>query len=308
MIDWLLEGDPVIQYMTYKELLEDKTRLEEIQNVMLGEGWVKEYLSKRNEHGHWGNRFYQPKWICSHYTLLDLCLFNAPVTPEIMETINKIADENIAPDGGVNPHTELQKSDVCINGMFLNYACYFGIDESKLHSIVDFVISQKMNDGGFNCRLNRSGAKHSSVHTTIAMLEGIERYRKHGYSYRLDELVDIQRSSEEFLLVHHLFKSDKTGEVINKNMTVFTYPWRWKYNVLRAMVYFRWADRPYDSRMDEALELIESKSKKGKWPVRAKHPGQVHLVLEPARSMSRMNTLLALSVLNTYKKKPTTVG
>jgi len=302
MLEWLLEGDPVIQYKVYRDLLHDESKLKDLQNLMLKEGWVKAYLSERNEHGHWGNKFYHPKWTCSHYTLMDLCLFNAPTTPEIMATIHKIAEENKSPDGGVNPHTELQKSDVCINGMFLDYACYFGIEEEKLHSVVDFVISQAMTDGGFNCRLNRSGAKHSSVHTTIAMLEGIERYKSQGYTYRLKELLKLQSSSEEFLLNHHLFKSDKTGEVIHKSFTVFTYPWRWKYNVLRAMYYFANADRPYDKRMDDALELIEAKSKKGKWPVRSKHPGQVHLVLEPSRTMSRMSTIMALFVLSKYKK------
>lgn len=302
MIDWLMEGDPVIQYMVKRDLLNECDELNDIQKTMLEEGWVHTYLSKIQPNGHWGRGFYQPKWTSSHYTLLDLALFNAPRHPSILNAIHKILDEEIGADGGANPSKQISQSDVCINGMLLNYACYFGIAEERLKSIVDFIISQRMNDGGFNCRLNRSGAKHSSVHTTICAIEGIERYRQEGYTYRINELIALQRSSEEFLLSHRLFKSDRTGEIIHKSMTVFSYPWRWKYNVLRAMTYFRWAERPYDPRMKDAIDLIESKCKKGLWPVQAKHPGEQHMILEPSRSMSRMNTLLATLVLEAYKK------
>jgi hypothetical protein len=234
--------------------------------------------------------------------LLDLCLFDAPKLPRIQLEIEKILLNEKGTDNGINPHTTHGPSDVCINGMFLNYACYFKVDQIKLHDIVDFIISQKMIDGGFNCRLNRSGATHSSVHTTICTLEGIERYRQEGYSYRLDELITLQRSSEAFLLQHRLFKSDKTGEVIHKNMLVFSYPFRYKYNILRALDYFRWADRPYDSRMDDALDIIESKCKNGKWMVASKHPGQQHMVLEPSRQPSRMVTLMAMRVQKKYPR------
>jgi len=34
------------------------------------------------------------------------------------------------PDGGIKPIGQFQQSDVCIEGMFLNYACYFGANET----------------------------------------------------------------------------------------------------------------------------------------------------------------------------------
>jgi hypothetical protein len=136
------------------------------------------------------------------------------------------------------------------------------------------------------------------------MLEGIERYRQVGYTYRLDELLALQRSSEEFLLLHRLFKSDKTGEVIHKNMTVFAEPARYKYNILRALDYFRVAGRPYDERMSDALMMIKDKQKKdGLWMVQSKHPGQQHAVLEAPRQPSRMVTFKAINVLKTYDIK-----
>ena len=70
IISWLLEGDVSIQYQTYRDLLDiDKPRL---RNKIESEGWGLELLSRRNKKGYWGQDFYQPKWISTHYTLLDL--------------------------------------------------------------------------------------------------------------------------------------------------------------------------------------------------------------------------------------------
>lgn len=118
-------------------------------------------------------------------------------------------------DGGINPSGTIKSSDVCLNEMFLNYASYFEMDERKLQSIVDFILLQRMDDGGFNCRLNRSGAKHSSLHSTLSVLEGVLEYSLNGYSYRLLELKEVEGTSREFILKHRLYISDRTNEIIN---------------------------------------------------------------------------------------------
>lgn len=73
-------------------------------------------------------------------------------------------------------------------------------------SVVDFIISQQLADGGFNCRLNRSGARHSPMHSTISVLEGIREYIAAGYAFRAEELNRIEGEAQEFLLRHRLFK------------------------------------------------------------------------------------------------------
>ena len=89
-------------------------------------------------------------------------------------------------DGGIFPFGAENRSDVCVNGMFLNYASYFGTREDDLKSIVDFLLAEHMKDGGFNCNSNGIGAIHSSVHSTISVLEGILEYAENGNTYRLD--------------------------------------------------------------------------------------------------------------------------
>ena len=302
IIDWLLEGDVSIQYQVYRDLLGIERK--ELQERIATEGWGNQFLSKRKSTGHWGMRFYQPKWISSHYTLLDLRNLNLnPDNPVVRETIDLTLDSAIADDGGIQLRpSNSAHSDICVNGMFLNYASYFKAEEQRLSSIVDSILAEIMPDGGFNCRTTRSGARHSSLHTTLSVLEGILEFQKAGYSFRMDDLRKARESSEEFILLHQLFLSDRTGEIIRKEFLNIPYPCRWKYDILRAMDYFQYAGTKYDKRMEPAIDAILKKRKAdGRWNLQAAHPGQVHFVMEQAGKPSRWNTLRALRVLNYFQ-------
>lgn len=301
VIEWLQEGDVALQYQTWRDLLgEEKPSL---QARIEQEGWGRRFLDCRNADGSWGRGFYQPKWTSSHYTLLDLkTLAISPQQIWISESIRDIALTQKGADGGINPSGTISNSDVCINGMFLNYACYFGEQPESLVSIVDFILDQQMEDGGFNCRRNRSGARHSSLHSTLCVLEGMWEYQRNGYQYRAAELEKAACEAREFLLQHRLFKSDCTGEVIHSSLLRFAFPPRWRYNILRALDYFQAARLPWDDRMSDALEVLLAKRKPdGRWRAEAAHPGATHFTMEEARQPGRWNTLLALRVLKCYQ-------
>jgi hypothetical protein len=301
ILNWLLAGDVSIQYQVHHDLFDDDRT--SLRKKIATEGWGAKFLSYRNKDGHWGRKFYQPKWTSTHYTLLDLS--NLQIPPDnrhIHETINLLLDTEKGPDGGMNPSPNIKYSDVCLNGMALNYLAYFGAKEEKLHSIVDFIIEQRMDDGGFNCFYNNIGAKHSSLHSTLSVLEGILTYCRNGYSYRKQELKEAEKTSQEFILCHQLFLSDRTGRIIHKNFLKLTYPSRWRYDILRALDYFRLANRKPDTRMKPAIEMIYKKRlKDGRWKMQAKHPGQVHFVMEQTGKPSRWNTLRALRVLKYFE-------
>ncbi len=254
IIDWLLEGDISIQYQAYRDLIGSDNK--NLQTRIAKEGWGAKILSKRNPDGQWGDRFYQPKWISTHYTLLDLRNLNLPSNNELVqETIELVLQNNLADDGGIQlgPSTS-QHSDVCVNGMFLNYASYFKTPEKKLQSIIDSILREIMPDGGFNCRTTRSGATHSSLHSTISVLEGFAEFQKAGNMYRKKEIFSAQKSAIEFILLHQLFLSDRTGQIINKDFLTLTYPCRWKYDILRAMDFFQYAGIEWDNRMIPAID------------------------------------------------------
>ena len=302
LIDWLLEGDVSIQYQVHRDLL-DAVR-PELRDGISGEGWGADFLSRRGENGHWGWGFYMPKWTSTHYTLLDLK--NLGISPDneaIRETVDLILRENKGVDGGVNPSRTIKASDVCINGMFLNYACYFGVPQDPIRSIVDFLIDVQMEDGGFNCWSNRRGAVHSSLHSTLSVLEGLHEYSSNGYGYRASELRAIVPEAVEFILMHKLFRSDHTDEVIDRRMLMLSYPSRWRYDILRALDYFREAGISYDPRMQDALDVLKKKRRKdGTWPLQARHAGAAHFEMEKSGRPSRWNTLRALRVLRHFNK------
>lgn len=303
-ISWLLTGDVSIQYQTYRDLLgKDKPSL---RKRIESEGWGKRFLSMRQQNKHWGRGFYQPKWTSSHYTLLDLRNLNlSPQNKVVRETLAVVLQDDRCADGGVYPIGNPSKGDVCINGMVLNYACYFKMKDQWLKSIVDFLLHEKMPDGGFNCQSNRKGAVHSSLHSTLSVLEGILEYKGNGYTHRLQELQTAQGDSIEFMLMHKLFRSDKTGAIINEKFLKFHYPCRWYYDILRALDYFRAAEFKYDPRLDEAIDIvIKKRTLDGKWKLAAQHPGAVHFDMEAAGKPSRWTTLRAMRVLKHFNALP----
>ncbi|MBK8342721.1 MAG: hypothetical protein IPL12_04940 [Bacteroidetes bacterium] len=262
IINWLLKGDVSIQYQVWRDLLgKDKKNL---QQKIATDGWGNKFLSMQRANGHWGNSFYNPKWISTHYTLLDLRnLYLPPQNKIVQATLKLIVENEKSEDGGIRlgPSTS-QHSDVCVNGMFLNYATYFQVPEIKLRSIV----------------------------------------QKAGFAYRKSAISQAVSSGIEFLLMHNLFLSDHTGEIIDKNFLKLTYPSRWRYDILRAMDYFQFAGIKWDNRMEEALTyLLKKRNKDGTWNMQAAHSGQVHFIMEKGGRPSRWNTLRMLRVLKHFE-------
>ncbi|WP_038042551.1 prenyltransferase/squalene oxidase repeat-containing protein [Thermosipho africanus] len=184
----------------------------------------------------------------------------------------------------------------------MNIACYSNIQHENIFEIVDFILKTQMDDGGWNCRLNDK-PHHSSLHTTINVLEGLKEYINSGYVYRKTEILNAMEKAHEFILVHKLYKSDKTNQVIDKKMTMLSYPSRWRYDILRALDYFQSIDFQYDPRMEDALNLsLKKKLKSNKWPLQQKYPGRVFFDFEKVGKESRINTVRALRVLKKYGK------
>ncbi len=300
--DWLLEGDPAIIYQTQRDLLHlPQTTLRQAQQKIAQTGWGCTFLKRQGPDGHWGRGPYQPKWICTHYTLLDLkTLGVCPDNLACRKAVRLLLANKTGLDGGVNYARTIPYSDVCINGMLLNIAGYFDPAVESLHQIVDFLLSRQLPDGGWNC-LYYKGATHSSFHSTIGVLEGLAQYRGAGQGYRRSELSRAIANGLEFLLVHKLCRSHHTGKLIDPKMLSLSFPSRWRYDILRGLDLFREADSSYDERMAEALDVLQKKRlPDGRWPLQSKHPGQTHFEMEKVGKPSRWNTLRATRVLKHF--------
>ena len=149
---------------------------------------------------------------------------------------------------------------------------------------MDLLIGAQMPDGGFNCESNQRVAVHCSLHSTISVLEAVRENLANGYTHRAAELDAIAQQAREFVLQHRLFRSDRTGEIINPSSDAVL-SLALVYDILRALDYFRSAGVGYDPRMQDALDvLLQKRRKDGSWPLQAKHAGQVHFDMETPAS------------------------
>lgn len=301
LLEWLLEGDPAIVYQTERDLLGTEPKvLTKLQKQMEVSGWVKAFLDKRDpSSGLWGNGLYSPKWISTMYTMLDLKNCGIDSELEEYQTSARLLLEGL---WKIPEKKKDRWQDLCISGMLVNLCCYGRIQHKKLEENIDYMLEKQFDDGGWNCRWEFD-RDHSSLHTTINVLEGLLEYQKNGYAYRHAEIEEAVRKAHEFILMHRLFLSDHTGKVIDQKMTMLSFPGRWRYDVLRCMDYFQSAGVVYDRRMEEAFDLLEKKRKKdGTWPVQQKYAGRVHFDMEATGKSSRWNTLRAMRVLHFYGK------
>ena len=210
-------------------------------------------------------------------------------------------------DGGINLARSLKYSDVCVNGMILNYSSYFLPESFDLKRVVDYLLDVQMADGGWNCQYLNPNTSHSSLHSTISVLEGLLEFRRGNNRHRLSDIKDAEKEAIEFLLHHNLYQSHHTGKTIDERMLRLSFPCRWRYDILRCLDYLRDAQVPYDTRMESALRILHSKkSKDGKWSLQQKHPGRVHFEMEKTGTPSRWNTLRTLRVLDHFNKTLTT--
>jgi hypothetical protein len=302
VINWLLEGDVSIQYQVKRDLLNVSNKeLETLHRRIPLEGWCKKYLSKRAaKTGLWGGGIYSPKWISTHYTLLDLKNLCIPKSNKLyIESSKIILDKLWFNNRGV---AEERKQDICVCGMLLSICSYAGIQPAMFNEIIDYIILHHQPDGGWNCNWWK-GSQKSSLHTTLNVLECIRDLKSNGYTYRADELKNLKNKAHKIILNRNLFKSLSTGEVIKPQFLLMPYPSRWKYDILRCLDYFQSVEAPYDERMQDAINIIIKKGRKnGRWGVSQKHSGLVHFDMEKSGADSRWNTLRVLRILKKYDR------
>jgi hypothetical protein len=306
-VQWLLAGDPSIRWQTLRDLVEaDARTVERERRKVANSGWGSRLLAKQNADGRWAGGgaaetgLYSPKWISTTYTLLTLRDFGLdPQNRQGQKACRLLLDGGMQPDGGVNYGTWAnwtKTSETCVTGMVLSLISHFEFEDERVESLVRHLLEQQMSDGGWNCR-RPYGATHASVHTTISVLEGLRLYELFR-GRRLRAVRLAQKRGREFLLVHRMFRSHRTGEVIKPIFLRFTFPPRWHYDVLRGLDYFQAIDAPRDSRLADAIDVVHrARREDGRWPLAHSFKGKTYFELERVGKPSRWNTLRALRVL-----------
>jgi hypothetical protein len=306
-IEWLLAGDPAIRWQTLRDLVSAGERAAERERRKVArEGWGARLLARQNAEGKWAggkspeSGLYSPKWISTTYTMMLLRDFGLPAeNRQAGKACRLLLDQGLRGDGGINFGTWAKWTDrgeTCVTGMVLSILSHFKYDDDRLDTLAHHLLKQQMPDGGWNCQ-RPQGATHSSVHTTISVLEGLRLYELHR-GRKSNEVREAEERGREFLLVHRLFRSHRTGEIIKPVFTRFAFPPRWHYDILRALDYFQAVNAPRDGRLAEAVDIVQgSRREDGRWPLQHSHKGRTYFELERLGAPSRWNTLRALRVL-----------
>ncbi len=298
---WLMEGDPAIRWPTLRDLncaAPETVRRE--QRRVATEGWGARLLELQDPDGRWAGGIYTPKWTSTTYTMQLLRSFGLePGNNQAVRACGALLDAGCWSDGGINFYPrQHRRSATCISSMVLSLVSWFAVDDPRVDQLAHHVMEQQMEDGGWNCRAmpGYGEATHGSFHTTILALEALLDYERTGRSGAAAARV-AQARGREFLLVHKLFRSHRTGVVARSEFTRFAFPPRWHYDVLRGLDYFRECGADRDERLSDGIELVEKRRlPAGFWLLPQGYPGKMFFEMETPGQPSRWNTLRALRV------------
>ena len=299
---WLLGADPSIRWQVMQDLTDEPPEVVAAERARVAtDGWGARLLALQDESGQWGGGTYSPKWVSTTYTLLLLRLLGLdPAAPQARAAIDRVRDGVRWQRRATGRPFFGGETETCVNGMVLALGAYFGERSVDQRRLLEHLLGEQLDDGGWNCEAPLRSHR-SSFNTTILVLEGLLETER---TIAPDPAITAARArGEEYLLERRLFRSRSTGEVVNPTWKLFSFPPQWHYDVLRALEYFRAAGSAPDPRCAEAIELVrERRRNDGRWPLQHTHRAKVHFELEDGDGRpSRWNTLRALRVLRWYE-------
>jgi hypothetical protein len=312
-LKWLLDSDPAIWWQVMRDLTgETPNAIAAERSRVATEGWGAHLLARQSPGGSWGGsprgwRRDLPKdergLLITLYSLVALMDFGLdPASKQARKMINRVDQRLVFKRLSNRPFLH-GETEPCINGRILGIGAYFGAHLNYPNdALANRLLGEQLEDGGWNCEAPKS--LRSSFHTTICVLEGLLEYQR--AARKSDALTNsvtkARKRAEEYLLDRRMFRSRRTGKVINKRWCRFSFPTFWHYDVLRGLDYLRNAGIKPDKRIREAIEVvIERRHQNGRWPLNLLYSEYIPLQMEAAvGSASRWNTLRALRVLRWY--------
>jgi hypothetical protein len=310
--DWLLDpeqSDPAIRWQVMRDLLDAPPSAWEAERARVEtDGWGARLLSLEDEDGRWAGGAHFPAdyvwggdepgqpWTATTHSLSQLREFGLGPASDRAQRMVELIRASARWEHDDQPYWE-GEVEPCINGMTVANGAYFGVHVTP---IVDRLVAERLDDGGWNCEAER-GSTRSSFDTTINVLEGLLEYeRGTGGTPRSRE---ARRSGEEYLLTRWLFRRLSTGEPADARYLSFLHPNRWHYDVLRGLDHFRASasltGTAPDPRLGEAVDHVRSRRRgDGTWALDWTPTGRTWFDVDDGQGEpSRWVTLRAARVL-----------
>ena len=307
VIDWLLASDPSIRWQVMRDLVDapaDQVARERAR--VATEGYGAALLARQAPDGAWAGAAWNRGFDSTMHVLWLLRLLGLdPASAEARRALALVSANVTWRDCGPPECNDnrffMGEVEPCINGQVAAAGAYFHQD---VRDLIDRLLGEQLADGGWNC--DAPASERSSFNTTICVLEGL---LDHERAFGADPAVTAARSrGEEYLLERRMFRRRSTGEAIRDrkggaDWTRFAFPTWWHYDVLRGLEHLRDAGVRPDERVAEAIALVRSKEKDGRWALEARYPGTMPVEIDDGVGRpSRWNTLRALRVLRWYNE------
>ena len=292
-LKWLLDSDPAIRWQVMRDLTGEAPDVIAAERSRVAtEGWGAELLAAQSPNGSWPGGQWDLVTLWSLVVLKDLGL--DPASKQARRMIDRVEKRLVFKPLNNRPFLH-GETEPCINGRILGIGTYF---KEPNDALAKQLLGEQLEDGGWNCEAPKS--QRSSFHTTICVLEGLLEYERAGR--RSAAITKARKRAEEYLLERRMFRSRRSGDVIEKRWLRFSFPMFWHYDVLRGLDYLRSAGHKPDSRVREAIEVVmERRHQNGRWPMNLLHPEYIPLEMETeVGRASRWNSLRALRVLRWY--------
>ena len=303
-LKWLLDSDPAIRWQVMRDLTgEAPGTVAAERSRVATEGWGAQLLALQSPAGNWGTPQQDRGLLVTLYSLVvlkDLGL--DPASKAARKMIDRVDRRLVFQPLDNRPFLH-GETEPCINGRILAIGSYF---QKPNDALAHQLLGEQLEDGGWNCEARpfwspkRPPSRRSSFHTTICVLEGLLEYERAGR--KSAAVTRARKRAENYLLERRMFRSLRTGEVIDSRWLRFSFPPFWHYDVLRGLDYLRDAGIKPDTRVSDAIEIvIERRHQNGRWPLNLLHREQIPLEMETRiGGASRWNSLRALRVLRWY--------
>ncbi len=297
VLSWLLDSDPSIRWQVMRDFCDVPDDIVAAERSRVAaEGWGAQLLAAQRSDGQWGDGVDLPFWWSNLYTLVFLRDLGVdPGSPSVRAAIDRVREHvTWGPEFGDSPFFE-GEVEPCINGRAVALGAYFGVRSDRL---VDRLLSEQLEDGGWNCEAERGNSIRSSFHTTLCVLEGLLAFEQaFGDSPRVSH---ARRRGQEYLLARKLLRRLSSGELIDPGWTRLVFPPLWHYDALRALDYLRNAQVPADARVEEAAGIVRQQQRPdGRWVLAHRHRDTLYEeIAGEVGAPNRWLTLRARRVLN----------
>ncbi|QWP78715.1 hypothetical protein J5226_10100 [Lysobacter sp. K5869] len=321
VIAWLLDSDPALRWQVMRDLLEaPDTEWQAERGKIERQGWGARLLAAQDSDGQWDGGAFVPAgfteqdwsdtgqpWTATCWSLTQLREFGLEPECACARRTTRQVGINSRWDHVGQPYWAGEVEE-CINGRTVAQGAYFGVDVAP---IVQRLLSERQPDGGWNCE-RANGSRVSSFDTTINVLEGLLAFACSNED--TDAIRNARQAGEEYLLRRDLFRRLTTGEPADPDYLLFIHPSRWRYDILRALDYFResslFRNVEPDIRLAAAIDHVRSRRlSDGRWPLDKRPRGRVWFEIDQDPGQpSRWITLRALRVLKWWNSYDQTDG